>query len=284
MTKKIKPQILRVLQDEYGTIKATNYSLLKRVHESPAVARWWMDNPQEPTPAMFLGSALHCSVLEPRALKERYATWTGGRRSGKEWEQFRLAYSTRQILTADQAQHVAAMTKAIKTHPIAGPLFRGKKQTELTLVWVHPRTGATIKSRIDLLRSDLWLDVKTCSSLARFQADFARFGYAMQFALYGDGLAACGKGALPAKCVAIETSPPHQVAVYDITEADVMSYGRDQYEAALDTYLECMRNGNWPGKYDHEEITLRLPGWALPQDDLDLDYTGLEQKGSDNAE
>jgi hypothetical protein len=53
---------------------------------------------------------------------------------------------------------------------------------------------------------------------------------------------------------------------------DVLTFGREQYENALDVLARCEESGKWPGVAPDAEVELRLPLWAAP----DLDEEPLD--------
>jgi exodeoxyribonuclease VIII len=60
--------------------------------------------------------------------------------------------------------------------------------------------------------------------------------------------------------IAVEKSPPYNVAVYE-AGLDVMQRGREAYLKDLDTYMNCIKSGQWPG-YSLKAEPLRLPSYA----------------------
>ena len=62
-----------------------HWSHLRNMARSPAHYRYNLDHPQEPTDAMRLGTLVHHIAL---VTPTRYRIWAGGRRAGKEWNEF----------------------------------------------------------------------------------------------------------------------------------------------------------------------------------------------------
>lgn len=58
--------------ESYQSTEACSYSRLKLLQRSPAHLRWELDHPTPPSPAMILGSAVDCLVLEPARFNERF--------------------------------------------------------------------------------------------------------------------------------------------------------------------------------------------------------------------
>jgi hypothetical protein len=47
----------------------------------------------------------------------------------------------------------------------------------------------------------------------------------------------------------------------------VLMVGEREYELALDKVRECRETGQWPGLAPDEEMVLRLPMWAVGDED-----------------
>lgn len=254
---------------DYLGLPHTHATALKHMLTSPLAYRVKTTEPDQDSDTLRLGRATHTYVLEPDKFGEQYAVWEGGRRYGKTWDAFCNDNSTRTILTKQQASEAKRIRDAVHAHPLAGKLLSEKSaRREFTIVWSHPRTGITIKQRVDFLGTAL-IDLKTCQSVkpALFSTAAARFGYALQMALYADGVAET-LGEVPAvKIIAVESKPPHDVVVYNCG-GDFLAVGRTQYEGALDLLIKCTKENNWPGIAPDTELELRVPNWAVP----DLDF------------
>ena len=59
--------------DEYRSMPQVNFSTLKFMAQSPKHYLYNLENPKEPTIAMALGNLIHCIVLEPLEVLNRYA-------------------------------------------------------------------------------------------------------------------------------------------------------------------------------------------------------------------
>ena len=70
--------------------------------ESPLHYRDAVETQKDATGAMNVGTAEHCMVLEPDQFPPRYVVWTGGRRAGKEWDNFEAANLDKTIIKADE--------------------------------------------------------------------------------------------------------------------------------------------------------------------------------------
>jgi exodeoxyribonuclease VIII len=256
--------------EQYVRLEGVHATGLKDMHVSPRL--YWRRRqagfPDNDT--LRLGRAGHTAVLEPDTFLLNYAVWRksdGKVRNGKKWEAFQAANGNRTILTERQYFTALGMRDAARAHPVARKYLEQRGQAELTIRWVHPRTGVSCVSRIDLL-TDAIIDIKTTKSTApgKFSSDAARYCYPLQLAFYADAVAAAGLGARPTKILAIQNIEPFDVAVFDVDE-DVLGVGRDQYENALDKLIECEREKRWPGTAEDGEVKLFLPSWAAQQEE-----------------
>lgn len=267
---------------EYRAIKAMNCSALKDFSRSPL--HFWEKNlnpnrePEEPSPALRLGSAVHCYALEGLEQYERefvVAPNVDRRfKVGKAaWAEFLAGIADREctVLEEDEDRLVRRIGEAVLSHEIGGNLIRGfEGAAEETIQWIDEETGVACKGRLDrivTIDGQPWIvDLKTTEDARsdEFAKSLARFSYHWQAAFYLDGVRASGCWGDPGGFlfVCVEKKPPHAVAIYSASEAAV-HYGREGYRAALRRYLLCAETNEWPG-YAPEVTEIDLPRWAIP--------------------
>ena len=252
----------------YRSLSGEHATALRLALDSPLAYRRHIDAPQADTDAMLMGRAIHARVLEPMCYDVGYAVWQGGAKRGKDWEVFLGATGGQEVITAAQSMIVDTVAESMFAHPRAGELLSQPGETELTIVWTHAITGKKIKCRIDkYTETGCLVDVKTTRDPSRraFAAACARYGYAMQLALYHDALDSAGMtiaGMTPraVKIIAAQSVEPYDTVVYTL-DAETIEIGRGQYERALETVVMCEATGCWPGQ-EQDEVVLRLPAWA----------------------
>ena len=262
--------------DLYCGLNGVNFSTLKRVAKSPLDYYYGLTHERPDTAPMSIGRAVHVAVLEPDTLPLRYAVWDGYRR-GKDWTQFQEANEGREILTATEYARCLAIRDSVRSHPVAGPLL-AKGESEVTVQWTDEETGLSCKARLDHLCGDALTDLKTTTDIGHraFARTCARYEYHAQMAHYQNGLLATGHDPAPVRIVAVESEPPHDVAVYLVDE-DALYAGADKVAKWLRIVAECQESGLWPGQYP-EQVTLDLPPWAFDDDgnDDELIIMGLK--------
>jgi exodeoxyribonuclease VIII len=260
-------------RSDYDLIEAVNYSTLKQLWAmSPKHYRHTLQYGRKESPALTNGTLVHTAVLEPHLLDRRYLVRPPGldmrTKAGKEWLA-EHAESGRTIVTEEQYANALAIGEAVRRHPYARELLAAGV-AETTVVWNDEETGERLKGRIDWLTPGHIVDLKTTAKIKPrdFQAQAARLGYPMQFALYSDGVAAT-LGARGFFVIAVESAPPFDVVVYSIPE-DVIEQGREDYREALHTLIRCRELREWPGVAGVAPIEFRLPAWAVESDEDDL--------------
>jgi len=248
-----------------------NKSGLDKLHQAPAKYRAWVDGADdEDSPVLSFGRAFHAATLEPAIFAATYTTEpdfgdcrkADNKKARDEW---RKANEGKTFLSADDAERIAGMSRAVRAHPLAGPLLSGGV-AEVTAKWADPETGIVCKARIDYVRRDLetLIDLKSTSdaSALSFAKSCANYGYHRQAAHYTDGcnLASGAEAFDTFVFVAVEKTAPYLVAVLKLDE-DAISKGRESIRADLRTMRECLDTDTWPG-YPEEEQTISLPHWA----------------------
>lgn len=226
--------------------------------------------PDEPTPALVLGQAVHSIVLEPDTFEGAYAINPGiDRRSnaGKaEFAQFVAESAGKTIITDDQAQACYQIRDAVHRHPLAKGLLSAGK-AEQSFYAVDEETGELIKCRTDFLpdNGSMIVDVKSTddASPSGFAKSSANYRYPVQTAWYQRVIKSY-YGECPPHWVflAFEKEPPYAIGVYFTQPEDV---ARAAIAAQRDfmRIVEHKRLDYWPD-YGTEALPLNMPTWWRP--------------------
>lgn len=251
--------------DAYCKLPGESATRLKQIHISPLNCLWWSEHDRPDMDALRVGRATHTAIYEPHKFLDEYVVWDGDRRAGNVWKAFELEHRSRgkTILTQNQHETAIQIAKAVRGHRLAGALLDEIGRAEISITWLHQRTGLPCKARLDWLCSAL-IDLKTTKNIEPrlFAGDFARYGYDLQLAHYRAALYALGIE-VPVKVIAAQNVAPFDVALYNVPD-EVILIGEQKAEAALDKLAACRASGSWPGLAAEEEITLHLPAWAMP--------------------
>ena len=259
--------------EDYHAAPGASASRLKQLKRSAAHMKYAMDNPQEPTQAMIIGSATHSAILEPDLfVKEwgRIPEGDGRSKAVKEAKAELIAqFGADQILKPDVYDNILAMRDSVLGNALALDLLDGA-DTETSHYWTE--IGVDCKARIDALPredsmwSDCVVDIKTTANASpeEFRRSCFNFGYHIQAAHY---LAAAERGRFI--FIVVERDAPHCVAIYEVDE-DALELGRETRDFLLGQWALCEAEeaaggpDAWPG-FPVEIQELSLPGWAYTQ-------------------
>lgn len=280
---------------DYGAVKAVNWSSLKHMSVSPRMFRYRLTHPEPRKPAWVLGGAIHCIVIEPEKFADRYVTLDAetidavapgrGLKEGKalveehpEWGTaamtsaeyqaacVALAFPGKEQLTERQRAICIAARDAVREHRTARELLRGGCAEEV-VTWTDGYTGLAAKGRIDYLRPDLVIDLKSSRdpTPAKFERDAVNYGYAAQVAFYHDGARAAKRitGDRRPCVIAVRTKDDFDVAAFQLTQ-EALDTGRAIYRSLLQRVAECTQADYWPGVAP-ELRDLNLPPWAVSE-------------------
>jgi exodeoxyribonuclease VIII len=260
-----------MIEQEYRSQTAIAGSDAKHILKPKAPAHYAAhmagETKREQTKAMLLGTMSHLAVLEPNKLDaafvEKPTDIDFRTKAGKEW---RESIGATPILDADEARAVRGIRDSIAAHDAAKALLAGC-DSEVAMFAEH-RTGLWIKGRVDALKvvddmECVICDVKTTSAGAdynTFSRQAASLNYHVSAAWYCHlaGL----NGLPPARFywIAVETSAPYAVAVYEI-HPDALDLGVGMMNDALGLIAQCEDDCVWPG-YAPEVQCLNLPSWV----------------------
>jgi hypothetical protein len=238
---------------------------LDLIHKSPL--HYWEKylNPmhiEKKTPALILGSAVHCAVLEPSEFGKRYAVAPIADKRTKEGKEihanFEASVEGMQIISKDDSIVCERIMEAVQSHSEASLLLSKLSAIEKVLEWDD------CKAKPDGICESLHLivDLKTTedASPIAFGRSALKYRYDVQAAFYCDGYEAVyGHRPEGFIFIAVEKTPPYAVAVYVIEDADI-EVGRQKYKADLETWRECRQSNEWKGFSGLN--TLKLPNYG----------------------
>lgn len=252
---------------DYHALPYISNSYLGRLKDCPAAAKV----PQEDTPAMAVGRAAHCLILEADVFDDKYCigpSFDRRTKAGKQaYEAFLTTLNGRESIDQDTFDRLYAMSRSITRHPSASGLIQ-KGKAEVTLIWVDDPTGLTCKARVDWLPDNVdkcFIDLKTTKDAEErpFLNSVLGFGYHRQAAFYLDGANALGLPYDLFGFVAVEQEAPHRCEVYTLSQAFV-DHGRKEYRDLMTVEMACREAGEYPA-YKSPGITeLDLPGYLKP--------------------
>lgn len=278
--------------DDYARTVGVNWSSLKYMSVSPRMYRHRLANPEPRKPSWTIGGAIHCYVLERESFEKRYVVLDAetikaaapgrGTTAGKaivadhpDWgtasmtsDEYTaacaaLAYPGREAITERQHAICVAAGNAVSGHRGARNLLRGGLAEE-SLTWTDSDTGLTCKGRLDYLRPDLVVDLKSSRdpSPDKLERDAVNYGYAAQVAMYNDGARAAKRltGDRRPCIIAVRAKDDFDVAAFELSQ-EALEVGRGIYRNLLHRLAECIAADYWPGVAP-ELRTLNLPPWA----------------------
>jgi hypothetical protein len=272
--------------DAYDAIKAVNFSTLKHIGVSPMNYKWELEH-RDPNasskPAFIFGGAVHCRILEPEKFDLRYAVFLdeeqvddgeGGTRTkkkqrrGKAWDAWKAEHPGRIALTPKDIERVHLIAERIEKavspgHALARDMLRGGRREE-AVQWIDEQTGLSCKGRLDYIRPDLLIDLKTARnpSFSAFQRATFDYGYQAQVAFYDSGARAARliNGRRNPWLIALQPTKPYDVACFELDDA-TLNHGRKVYRHMLQQLVACTQADHWPGVAPEAQL-LTMPPWA----------------------
>ncbi len=241
---------------DYRREEGANQSSLKKILESPAHYQAALKFKMIPTPAMEIGTALHCRVLDgEQAFQNAYAKKPDGlslaTKEGKEWK---ANLGRKKALSAggkdDPWGSVEGMTESLrKLAWFSGDDAEYVKHNEVSIYWDWE--GVRCKARLDRILVDegIVLDLKTTDSIEPdvFAKKVVSLGYDFQAAYYAKAAeVAFGK---PFKFIfaGVERKPPYAVDMFEVSDA-MMQEGMAKCLAAVRLLKTCIETGQWPSR------------------------------------
>ena len=256
---------------DYRREEGENQSSLKKILDSPAHYQAAKKFKLIPTPAMEIGTALHCRSLDgEKAFNAQYVKKPQGlslaTKEGKEWKaKLGRKKALAQGGKDDPWGAVEGMHESLSRLTwFSGTGAEYIKYNEVSIYWDW--NGVQCKARLDrvLVDEGIVLDLKTTDSIEpeMFTKKVVSLGYDFQAAYYAKAAeAAYGK---PFKFifVAVERKAPYTVDLFEVSPA-MMEEGLVKCEMALHQWKQCQAAGLWPNR-EPQIRQLEYPSWYSP--------------------
>lgn len=293
----------------YHSRPELNWSRLKSGAVSAKHLRQVLESePKPPTPAMELGTAIHCAVLEPERFANEYTSigpdlsGLADLRDGKgkpykaphlsdagkaliaeATEKWRAENPGVTLLTEEQIETLMLVRDSVLAHEDARLWLESSDLIEHEVFWQESVDAAGVVLPVDCrMKADgisrklglLW-DLKSIGtsqtplSVDRCVKAIALSLYHGQLGYYTRGLAKSGIDVQVMGWIFVESTAPYDVVVIQ-ADADMMAKGYELAEKLLQRYATAKVTGRWPGVSDRA-VVCGLPKWGDAQVEVDGD-------------
>jgi hypothetical protein len=281
-------------REQYDNLEAENWSVLKKMGQSPAHYLYAKKNREESDRDLLIrGSAGHVATLEPEKYGGHfademplvpdgslYAIWPkeNQNRGSNAYKAFEVNCRQTNRIPLREVDHdwCMAIATAVRSSPAAQKYLEGPREVSMRWDHVEPAVGnlpaftIPMKGRVDkvAMRGGKGFALVDMKSTVRADHDsFAKAAsskelrYDAQAALYQDGYFACTGLRLPFYWIAVEATPPHPVCVYRARDIE-LELGRRHYRDLLQRLHVCQQTEDFP-PYARHEMDLMFPDWLL---------------------
>ena len=258
-------KLIKLTDGEYfGEENFFNFSLIKELLKSPLHFQTARVTPKEATPAMKLGSTIHCYLLEPLRFANEYLEEPELDKRTKEYKEFAAKNTDKFLYSKKDVNPILEKLESIKkennteAYPSLLRVLNQKTTNENAIFWDK------FKCKIDAYdeESNTLIDIKTTSDASpeAFQKTIFNSAYSIQLAHYAKGLMAAGKDTYEFKIIAIQTSAPYDVVEYEMS-LDVMSYSCKKLRELYDKLENVLIFDDHTGTNNGEVVNVELPKW-----------------------
>ena len=256
-----------------GFISKSSLGVLK---ESPF--KFFNQTQKTQTPAMRMGTAVHCAILEPEKFKQKYLLLPDIRvKTLKAYKDAVKENPDMEILHGADAENLNGMIAAVMANEAARELLELDGDCEVSGFHIDSETGVGLRHRFDkLTKCGIGIDLKKTQSVSpnEISKTIYKYGYHMQDSLYSDAYKAIkGRELNQFYFIFVEEAYPHQVAVVYLDDISKQA-GRDEYRELLSEYKFYKANPSAANNNSGVEM-VSLPEWALRAYESELEDGGI---------
>lgn len=274
---KIDNVLQRLPMDTYQSLDAYSRSDLMLVKKSPfhlkAKRERLYAGDEKESPAMLLGELVHCLVLEPDEVLDRYigAINVDRRTKGGKalYADFLKEADGRIVVDPDTFEKAAHMATNVTGQDLANAALK-ECLIERSVIWSDEESGLTFKCRPDAYnpQTGLVVDLKTTkdASYRAMQGSSARYGYFLQAAMIREALLFHGLRFSKYLLICVESAAPYVYRPLVIGE-DALDSGLNEFNYLKRKLATCIHEDN----FEHYPLAeLLYPSWA--EQDFTEDY------------
>lgn len=274
-------EVLTLTNDEYHGDHSAVSNSAKEVFRRDRLAYYCqyvtgsMPKPEQ-TESQALGEFVHMSLLEPeRFVNELVVPPKFDRRTtvGKQgFAAFASENAGKKFIDPETYATVKVIREAALANKAIRTLLERDGEREHTISWICPDTWLPLKSRRDLVFSDLIADIKTTQELTQesFSRSIARYGYGRQGAFYVNGEWHFSGEFKPFTFIALCTKQPYGVGLFTITD-DWLRLAHLQNQTILKDMRRCQDNPElYFPEYTRQAVPIELPHHANFEIELEI--------------
>lgn len=261
---------------DYRRAEGVNQSSLKKILISPAHYQAALKDKLIPTPAMEIGTALHCLALDgSKAFESQYVLQPDdiklNTKAGKEWKE---AQGRKKVFRDDGKDKawssIHGMAENLRQIAYFDPTQADYiKHNEASIYWDWD--GVPCKARLDRIdiERSLVLDLKTTDSIEveLFTKKVVGLGYDFQAYFYKKAAEIAFGKAFKFIFAAIERKAPYSADLFEVDD-EMEEEGRRKCEAAIQAYKRCQETKEWPNRPAMVR-KLSYPSWYVPYDNME---------------
>ena len=242
---------LDMTEEEYHNHPSLSASIIKRLVVNDETYEVANGIKTEPTPAMELGTLVHCLILEPEKFSETYAVMPKCDLRTKEGKllkaEFELKANGKKVVSETDFETAMKCAESFKKNTVSNLLKRGKPEQK----FFSEFDGVEVRGMLDWYdeESGMIVDLKTTQNFAdMFVKECGDRLYNIQASFYVDLLTSLGKNVSDFVFVGVQTKAPYKITVVRLNPIDIED-GREAYKVGIDIWKDIKEN---PTKYNKE--------------------------------
>jgi hypothetical protein len=224
----------------YRGYDAINASLLKAILGH---SYFKAKTPLKRTPAMKLGTDIHCAILEPDVWANKYVRMSENinlrTKAGKE-ERDAIEAEGKFGLKADEYDMIQEIALQTLSYKEVLKYFHEDTETEISMTFeMDEYPGLEMKGQIDLYdpRTKTLVDLKTTADVMKAERQFRDLHYNLQLRFYQRACEANGRPVDEVKVLFVETAAPHTPALFTLSPS-LLHMADADIAKALAQYLD----------------------------------------------
>ena len=244
----------------YHANTAMTSSKLRAFMKSPQLYKDTIDGlVYKSSRSMSFGEMVHTAVLEPERWENDYFVKPSDvdmrTKRGKEWKQS-IELNGGSIISEDDCRTISTMIDRMPAS-VSDSLSGAKSEV------VYRDDSQTIQCRVDAIRDDLKIDLKTILDIDQIERHIWKYGYHIQEAWYKFVIESVTKKPAPESILIFcETNPPYRWRIVELSD----TYKRIAEREVTNAYCEFLETKEF---LETEDVDLYImpPDWMMDEEE-----------------